>query len=150
MCSSDLAGKPLDEDELVWYILHGLGSSYNSLKTAINANPSTSLSDLFSQLEAFDQLHTPEDSDDTSTERHIRYPSMETAGVRRRRIARNAYKPDLGRGWPVNIGNGESINSVTHSIGNGLNSGSVSDMCLYSNGDFWVSVSNVRRVNAMA
>ena len=41
------AGKPLDDDELIWYILHGLGSSYNSLKTAINANPATSLFDLF-------------------------------------------------------------------------------------------------------
>ena len=55
------AGKPLDDDELIWYILHGFGSSYNSLKTAINANPATSLSDLFNQLQAFDQLHMTED-----------------------------------------------------------------------------------------
>ena len=55
------AGKPLDDDELIWYILHGFGSSYNSLKTAINTNPATSLSDLFNQLQAFDQLHMTED-----------------------------------------------------------------------------------------
>ena len=61
------AGKALDDDELIWYILHGLGSSYNSLKTAINANPSTSLSDLFNQLQAYDQLHIPDDGDEGFT-----------------------------------------------------------------------------------
>jgi hypothetical protein len=35
------AGKPLDADELTWYVLKGLGSHYNTLCTAVNANPVT-------------------------------------------------------------------------------------------------------------
>ena len=67
---------------------------------------------------------------------------METAGVRHFRAA-GAYKPDLGRGWPVNKGNGESINSVAHIIGNGCQCASVSDTWFYGNGHFDMSVSNV-------
>jgi hypothetical protein len=54
--ASELAAtrKPIDDDELVGYLLHGLDSSYNPLVADVNANPSTSLSYFFSQLEAFD------------------------------------------------------------------------------------------------
>jgi hypothetical protein len=57
--ASELAavGKPLDDDELIWYMLHGLGADYNNVKTAVRANPSTSLTDLYSQLQSFDQMH---------------------------------------------------------------------------------------------
>jgi hypothetical protein len=43
--ASELAGasKPVDDDELVYYVLHGLGKDYNYLRTAINANPGTTL-----------------------------------------------------------------------------------------------------------
>jgi hypothetical protein len=44
------AGKPLDDDELVWYVLKNLGDKYKYLVTAVHANPNTSLSDLFSQV----------------------------------------------------------------------------------------------------
>jgi hypothetical protein len=40
------AGKPLDDDELVYYVLHGLGSQYNSLRVAVRANPNTNLTEL--------------------------------------------------------------------------------------------------------
>jgi hypothetical protein len=46
--ASELAavGKPLDDDELVYYVLHGLGSQYNSLRVAVRANPNTNLTEL--------------------------------------------------------------------------------------------------------
>jgi hypothetical protein len=46
------AGKTLDEDKLIGSILNGLDRSYNPFKTAINANPGTTLPDLFNQLVA--------------------------------------------------------------------------------------------------
>ncbi|XP_071685400.1 uncharacterized protein [Lolium perenne] len=55
-------GKPLDDDELIWYMLHGLGEDYNNLKTEVRANPSTSLTDLYNQLQSFDQMHKLGDS----------------------------------------------------------------------------------------
>jgi hypothetical protein len=57
------AGKTLDEDELIGSILNGLDCSYNPFKTAINANPGTTLPDLFNQLVSFDDLQ--DDPDDT-------------------------------------------------------------------------------------
>jgi hypothetical protein len=62
--ASELAavGKPLDDDELIWNMLHGLGEDYNNLKTTIRANPSTTLTDLYSQLQSFDQTHKLGDS----------------------------------------------------------------------------------------
>jgi histone deacetylase 1/2 len=55
------AGKPLDDDELVYYVLHGLGTRYNSLRTAVRANPNTSLADLPGQVQEFDHENKPED-----------------------------------------------------------------------------------------
>jgi hypothetical protein len=46
------AGKPLEVDELIWYVLKGLGSHYNTLRTTVNANPDTTLDDLLTQVEA--------------------------------------------------------------------------------------------------
>ena len=57
------AGKPLDDEELIWSILHGLDGAYNNLKTAIRANPNTTLTDLYSQLQAFDQMNQPSDNE---------------------------------------------------------------------------------------
>jgi hypothetical protein len=54
-------GKPLRDDELIWSILPGLGDSYNTLKATIRANPNTTLTNLFSHLHAFDQLHKVDD-----------------------------------------------------------------------------------------
>ncbi|KAK1699085.1 hypothetical protein QYE76_015782 [Lolium multiflorum] len=56
------AGKPLDDDELVGYVLTNLGSAYRNLITAVRANPNTTLSDLFNQVQAFDRLHKDEDN----------------------------------------------------------------------------------------
>ncbi|KAK1611309.1 hypothetical protein QYE76_034982 [Lolium multiflorum] len=44
------AGKPVDDDELKDYILNGLDGNFNALAAAINDVPSTSLSDMCSQL----------------------------------------------------------------------------------------------------
>ena len=53
------AGKSLDDDELIGYLLHGLDHSYNALVAAVNANSGTSLADLFSQLSAYDLRQEP-------------------------------------------------------------------------------------------
>jgi hypothetical protein len=55
------AGKPIDDDELLWYVLNGLGNSYNTLVTDVRANPGNSLSDLFDQVQAYDHLHKIDD-----------------------------------------------------------------------------------------
>lgn len=55
------AGKPVDDDELVWYVLKNLGSTYNNLITAVRANPNTTLSDLFSQVQSFERMHKVDD-----------------------------------------------------------------------------------------
>jgi hypothetical protein len=47
------AGKPVDDDELIGHILHGLDGSYNYLVTTVNGNPNTTLDDLFGQLSSF-------------------------------------------------------------------------------------------------
>uniref|UniRef100_A0ACD5XD94 Uncharacterized protein n=1 Tax=Avena sativa TaxID=4498 RepID=A0ACD5XD94_AVESA len=49
---SELAAacKPVEEDEMVGYILNGLDASYNDLVSSVNANPGTTLDDLYSQL----------------------------------------------------------------------------------------------------
>jgi hypothetical protein len=57
------AGKPLDEDELVWYLIHGLDPRhYNALITSVQGNSSTTCQDLYNLLEAYDQRNAPEDS----------------------------------------------------------------------------------------
>ncbi|KAK1644724.1 hypothetical protein QYE76_062529 [Lolium multiflorum] len=61
------AGKPIDDDELVWYVLKNLGGEYNNLITAVRANPNTTLSDLFGQVQSFDRLHKTEDTSFTSS-----------------------------------------------------------------------------------
>ena len=68
---------------------------------------------------------------------------METAGVRRQRIAILALRTRPGRGWSVNIGYGEFYISVTKSIGNGHKFVSVSNMYLYGYGCLCISVCDV-------
>jgi hypothetical protein len=51
------AGKPLDANDLIWYVLKSLGSRYNTLRTAINANPGTTLDDILSQVQAYERMH---------------------------------------------------------------------------------------------
>ncbi|KAK1686807.1 hypothetical protein QYE76_047655 [Lolium multiflorum] len=48
------AGKKFDDDELKDYILNGLDGSYTPLVTSINANPSTTLGDMCSQLLSYE------------------------------------------------------------------------------------------------
>ena len=44
------AGKPIDDDELIGYILNGLDGSYNDVVAAVNRQHGTTLDDLFAQI----------------------------------------------------------------------------------------------------
>jgi hypothetical protein len=60
--ASELAavGKPLDDDELVGYLLRGLDKDhYNSLITNINGKPDTTLDEFFGQLSSYDMRNGP-------------------------------------------------------------------------------------------
>ena len=54
--ASELAvvGKPLEEDELIGHFLHGLDGTYNALVTVVDANPVTSVDDLFGLMSSYD------------------------------------------------------------------------------------------------
>jgi hypothetical protein len=91
------AGKPLDDDELLYYILHGLGSHYNNLHTAVNANPGTALSDLLGQVQAFDKQHKMEDPSFISSANVARRDSRPRQDDRRPRLddrPRQDYRQD--------------------------------------------------------
>ncbi|XP_071683505.1 uncharacterized protein [Lolium perenne] len=60
--ASELAaiGKPLDDDELVGYLLRGLDKDhYNSLITNINGKSDTTLDEFFGQLSSYDMRNGP-------------------------------------------------------------------------------------------
>jgi hypothetical protein len=62
-------GKPVEEYELVGFILNRNYGSYNSLVSSINANHCTGLDDLYDQICSQDQRHamlseTGQDADD--------------------------------------------------------------------------------------
>jgi hypothetical protein len=64
---SELAavGKPLDEDELIGYMLRGLDKvHYNSLITNVTGKPETTLDEFYSQLSAYDMCNSPQESDE--------------------------------------------------------------------------------------
>jgi hypothetical protein len=54
--SSELAaaGKPVEDDEMIGYVLNDLDSSYNELVSSVNGNPNTTFDDLFSLIKAHD------------------------------------------------------------------------------------------------
>jgi hypothetical protein len=54
--SSELAtaGKPVEEDEMIGYVLNGLDSSYNDLVSSVNGNPNTTFDELYSLIHAHD------------------------------------------------------------------------------------------------
>jgi hypothetical protein len=60
-------GKSLDDDELVYYVLQGLGSQNNNLRIAVNANPNTTLAELLTQIQAFDRQHKIDEPGFTSS-----------------------------------------------------------------------------------
>jgi hypothetical protein len=48
-------GKPVEEDEMLGYLLHGLDKGeYNALITSIHGNPSTTLDKFYEQLCSYD------------------------------------------------------------------------------------------------
>jgi hypothetical protein len=61
------SGKSLDDDELLYYVLQGLGSHYNNLCTAVNANPNTTLAEVLTQVQVSDRQHTTEEPGFTSS-----------------------------------------------------------------------------------
>jgi hypothetical protein len=48
------AGKPVEEDEMVRYLVNGLDASYNDVAAAVNDNSDTTLDDLYDQIVAHD------------------------------------------------------------------------------------------------
>jgi hypothetical protein len=57
LATSELAaaGKPVDEDEMVGYIVNGLDASYNDVAANVNGNADTTLDDLYDQVCAHDR-----------------------------------------------------------------------------------------------
>jgi hypothetical protein len=56
----EAVGKPLDEDELVGYLLRGLyKDQYNSLITNVNGKPDMTLDEFFGQLGSYDMRNGP-------------------------------------------------------------------------------------------
>ena len=61
--ASELAalGKPLEDDELMGYLLRGLNRvHYNALITSINGNPNIMLDEIFGQLSSYDMRNSPQ------------------------------------------------------------------------------------------
>jgi hypothetical protein len=56
-------GKPVEDDELLGYLLHGLDKGeYNALITTVNGNPSTSLDEFYEQLSSYDMRNGVEEN----------------------------------------------------------------------------------------
>jgi hypothetical protein len=56
-------GKPVEDDELLGYLLHGLDKvEYNPLITSVNGNPGTSLYEFYEQLCSYDMHNGVEDN----------------------------------------------------------------------------------------
>jgi hypothetical protein len=56
-------GKPVEDDEMLGYMLHGLDKSeYNALITSVNGNPSTTLDDFYEQLCSYDMRNGAEEN----------------------------------------------------------------------------------------
>jgi hypothetical protein len=56
-------GKPIEEDEFVGYLLHGLDKTeYNSLITTVNGNPGSTLDEFYDQLSSYDMRNGVEEN----------------------------------------------------------------------------------------
>jgi hypothetical protein len=56
-------GKPVEDDELVGYLLHVLDKvEYNLIITSVNSNPGTSLDDFYEQLCSYDMRNGVEEN----------------------------------------------------------------------------------------
>ncbi|XP_071683458.1 uncharacterized protein [Lolium perenne] len=56
-------GKPVEDDELLGYLLHGLDKGeYNALITTVNGNPGTSLEEFYEQLSSYDMRNGVEEN----------------------------------------------------------------------------------------
>jgi hypothetical protein len=51
---SAATSKPVEEDEMISYVLNGLDSSYNDLVSSVNGNPNTTFDELYSLIHAHD------------------------------------------------------------------------------------------------
>ncbi|XP_071683320.1 uncharacterized protein [Lolium perenne] len=50
------AGKPVEEDEMVGYLVNGLDASYNDVAAAVNGNSDTTIDDLYDQILDADKI----------------------------------------------------------------------------------------------
>jgi hypothetical protein len=56
-------GKPVEDDELLGYLLHGIDKGeYNALITTVNGNPGTSLEEFYEQLSSYDMRNGVEEN----------------------------------------------------------------------------------------
>uniref|UniRef100_A0ACD5TCP1 Uncharacterized protein n=1 Tax=Avena sativa TaxID=4498 RepID=A0ACD5TCP1_AVESA len=99
------AGKPVDEDEMVGYILNGLDARYNSVVASVNGNPGTTLDDLYDQICANDirtemLSDTGHDTGFTSSANVATRPSRDTSRDARPRgdRGRSPARPERGGG----------------------------------------------------
>lgn len=60
------AGKAIDDDELIGYILNGLNSDYNPFVSSMSTKDSISLSDLYAQLLSFESRINQQRADEGS------------------------------------------------------------------------------------
>jgi hypothetical protein len=52
------AGKTLEDDEFMGYLLHGFDGTYNALVTSVEGNPATTIDDFLGQLCSYDARNT--------------------------------------------------------------------------------------------
>jgi hypothetical protein len=85
-------GKPVGDDELLGYLLHGLDKvKYNSLITSVHGNSSTTMDDFYEQLCGYDMRNGVQEND---------------MFVSSANLARRGYVPPRGRTPPPSCGNG--------------------------------------------
>jgi hypothetical protein len=56
-------GQPLSEDEIISYVLAGLGSNYDSLVTSLSVKDDLTLDEVYSHLLAYEHRHEVQDTD---------------------------------------------------------------------------------------
>jgi hypothetical protein len=100
--TSELAavGKPLDKDELVGHLLHGLDKDhYNSLIMNVNGKPDTTLDAFFGQLSSYDMRNGPGGVQEgfTSSTNVARRGQEYDRDYRPRGRSPDRYRPEHGR-----------------------------------------------------
>jgi hypothetical protein len=104
--ASELAaiGKPVDEYELVGFILNGLDGSYNSLVSSVNANLCTGLNDLYDQICSHNQRQVMltemgQDAEDFHSSANVAHHDCPADHDQDRRPRRDGHGDHGGHGY---------------------------------------------------